>query len=253
MNREKFRQEFLKQLDAVPPLQQLFDLLPDVTFFMKDRQGRFIMRNRHGCEYCRVASEREIIGKTDHHFHPKARADLYVKSDQKVIRTGVPIINAIEPAPEEDGSDRLIICSKIPVRNRQGRIIGIAGIHREVDGFRATPKSYGRLSEAVQHLHTHYAKPLTTRQLAKMVGVSSSQFARRFQKLFNVTLRQYLLRVRVRAACRLLAHGEKNITEIAMDVGFYDHAHFSRTFSRLMGQSPLAYRKHQETTRPSGH
>lgn len=246
MNREKFRQDFLRRLDAVPPLQQLFDLLPDVTFFMKDRQGRFIMRNRHGCEYCQVSSERELIGKTDHDFHPKARADMYVKGDQKVIRTGEPIINAIEPAPEEDGSDRLIICSKIPVRDRQGRVIGIAGIHREVEGFRATPKSYGRLSEAVQHLHTHYAKPLTTRQLAKMVGVSSSQFARRFQKLFNATLRQYLLRVRVRAASRLLAQTDKSITEIAMEVGFYDHAHFSRTFSRLMGMGPLAFRKNHQ-------
>jgi AraC-like DNA-binding protein len=247
MNPEKFRQDFLQQLDAVQPLQQLFDLLPDVTFFMKDRQGRFVMRNRHGCEYCRVGSERELIGKTDYDFHPKARADLYVKGDQKVMRTGVPVINAIEPAPEEDGSDRLIICSKVPVRNRQGRIIGIAGIHREVEGFRATPKSYGRLSEAVQYLHTHYAKPLTTRQLASMVGVSSSQFARRFHKLFNATLRQYLLRIRIRAAGRLLTQSDKSITEIAVEIGFYDHAHFSRTFSRLMGIAPLAYRKQHQS------
>ena len=246
MNPDKFQQEFLDRMDAVPPFQQLFDLLPDVTFFMKDRRGRFVMRNRHGCEYCRVTSERELIGKTDHDFHPKSRADMYVKGDQKVMRTGEPILNAIEPAPEEEGSDRLIICSKVPVKDRQGRIIGIAGIHREVEGFRATPKSYGRLSEAVQHLHNHYARPLTTRQLAAMVGISASQFARRFQKLFNATLRQYLLRIRVRAACRLLTQSDKSITEIAVEVGFYDHAHFSRTFSKLMGIAPLAYRKAQQ-------
>ena len=230
-------------MDAIAPLHQLFDLLPDVTFFMKDRRGRFVMRNRHGCEYCRVASEHDLIGKTDYDFHPRDRADMYVKGDQKVMRTGVPIINAIEPAPEEAGSDRLIICSKIPVKDRQGRIIGIAGIHREVEGFRATPKSYGRLSEAVQFLHRNYARPLTTRQLATMVGISNSQFARRFQKLFHTTLRQYLLRIRIRAASRLLAQSDKNITEIAVEVGFFDHAHFSRTFSRQMGINPLAYRK----------
>jgi AraC-like DNA-binding protein len=245
MSPEKFRHDFLKRLDAVPPLQQLFDLLPDVTFFMKDRQGRFIMRNRHGCEYCRVSSERELVGKTDYDFHPKARADMYVKGDQQVMQTGLPIINAIEPAPEEDGSDRLIICSKIPLKDRQGRIIGIAGIHREVEGFRATPRSYGRLSEAVQYLHLHYAKALTTPQLAKMVGISSSQFARRFNKLFHATPRQYLQSIRIRAACRLLTQGNKSITEIAMEVGFYDHAHFSRTFTKWMGVNPLAYRKQQ--------
>jgi AraC-like DNA-binding protein len=98
----------------------------------------------------------------------------------------------------------------------------------------------------VQHLHKHYARPFTTRQLASMVGVSSSQFARRFHKLFNATLRQYLLRIRVRAACRLLAQSGQSITEIAMEVGFYDHAHFSRTFSKLMGIAPLAYRKQHQ-------
>jgi AraC-like DNA-binding protein len=61
--------------------------------------------------------------------------------------------------------------------------------------------------------------------------------------LFGATPRQYLQRVRVNAACRLLAETEKKITEIALEVGFFDHSHLSRTFSRLMGVSPLAYRK----------
>ena len=233
-------------MDAVEPLQQLFDLLPDVTFFIKDLQGRFIARNRHGCEYCRVASERELIGKTDYDFHPKEQADIYVKGDRKVMRTGVPVLNVIEPRPGQGDADRLIICSKVPVRDRAGRIIGIAGIHREVEGFRGTPKSYGRLSEAVQFIQKNYAKPLTTRQLALMVGISSSLFARRFQKLFNTTLRQYQLRLRVKAACRMLTETGKSMTEIGLEVGFYDHAHFSRTFSRMMGIGPLAYRKQHQ-------
>jgi AraC-like DNA-binding protein len=248
MNPEVFRQNFLKQLDGVQPFQQLLDLLPDVAFFMKDRQGRFVMHNRRGYEYCRVASELETIGKTDYDFYPKDRADMYVEGDRQVMRTGIPIINAIAPAPEEEGSDKLIIYSKVPLKDRQGRIIGIAGIHREVEGQRSTPKSYGRLSRAVQHLHTHHAKPLTTRQLAAMVGISHSQFDRRFRKLFGTTLRQYLLRIRVHAACRLLTQTEKSITDVALEVGFYDHAHFTRTFSKLMGIAPLAYRKRHQPT-----
>jgi len=246
MNREKFKQDFLDRLAYVQPFQQLLDLLPDVAFFMKDREGRFVMHNRRGYEYCRVASELETIGRTDYDFYPKDRADMYVEGDRRVMRTGVPIINEIAPAPEEEGSDKLIIYSKVPLRDRRGRVIGIAGIHREIEGLRAAPKSYDRLSKAVQHLHVNHAKPVSTRQLAVMVGISHSQFDRRFRKLFGTTVRQYLLRIRVHAACRLLTHSDKSITEISLEVGFYDHSHFTRTFSRLMGIAPLAYRKRHQ-------
>ena len=243
MNCEVFRQEFLKKLDGVQPFRQLFDLLPDVAFFMKDRKGRFVMHNRRGYEYCQVASELDSIGKTDYDFYPKDRADLYVEGDRQVMRTGIPIINAVAPAPETEDSDKLIVYSKVAVRDGRGRIIGIAGIHREVEGLRTTPKSYGRLSRAVEHLRTNYAEQITTRHLASMVGISNSQFDRLFRKLFGSTVRRYLLLTRVHAACRFLSHTDKSITDIALTVGFYDHAHFTRTFSKFMGIAPLAYRK----------
>ena len=247
MNPDAFRQDFLRRLDGVIPFAQLLDLLPDVAFFMKDRKGRFVMHNRRGYEYCRVASECETIGKTDYDFYPRDRADLYVEGDRQVLLTGEPILNAIAPAPEEDGSDKLIVYSKVPVRDRRGRSIGIAGSHREIEGLRAAPASYGRISRAVQHLHAQYAKPLSTRLLARMVGLSHSQFDRSFRRLFGASPRQYLLRVRVHAACRLLAGSDQAITGIALDAGFYDHSHFTRTFRRLMGLTPRAYRAtHQD-------
>ena len=246
VNPEKFQKDFIARLDATPAFRQLLDLLPDVAFFAKDRKGRFVMHNRRGYEYSRVASERETIGKTDYDFYPKARADMYVEGDRQVMETGEPIINAIAPAPEEEGSDKLIVYSKVPLMDKRGIIIGVAGIHREVEGMRTTPQSYGRLSRAIQYLHSHHVEPLTTRKLAAMVGVSTSQFDRRFSKLFHTTLRQYLLRIRTHAACRLLTETDKSITEIALETGFYDHAHFSRTFSKLMGIAPLSYRKRHQ-------
>jgi len=242
----QFRKEFLSRLDASSPFHELFDLLPDVAFFMKDKQGRFIMNNRLGCEYCRVSSELETVGKTDYDYFPKDKADAYVEGDRRVMRTGIPIINEIAPAPEKEGSCSLIVYSKVPLRDRTGKIIGVAGIHRKIDGMRAQPKSYGRLSNAVQHIHENYAKSVSSSQLAKMVGISPSQFARRFRKLFGTSLRQYLLRVRINAACTMLTQSDKGLTDISLDVGFYDHSHFTRTFTRMMGVNPLYYRKRHE-------
>ena len=243
MKVETFRRHFLGQVADLTTVGQLLDLLPDVAFFLKDRQGRFVMLNRRGIDDCGVATEHEAIGRRDHDFFPKERADLYVASDRQVIRSGVPILNAIDPAPEGTGSDKLIVYSKVPVRNRQGRIIGVAGIYRELEGLRFAPPTYHRLAQVVRHLQTRYADRWTTPQLARMVGLSSSQFDRQFRRLFNTTVRQYLLRIRVQAASRLLAQSDQAVTEVALATGFYDHAHLTRTFSRLLGMAPLAYRK----------
>jgi transcriptional regulator GlxA family with amidase domain len=137
----------------------------------------------------------------------------------------------------------LIVYSKVPVKDRRGRVIGIAGIHREIEGFRAAPKTFGRLSRAVQIIHQRYAEPLSTLELAKMTRLSRSQFDRHFRRLFGTTPREYLLRVRINAACRLLADTDRKTTDIALATGFYDHSHFSRTFCRIMGASPRAYRR----------
>ena len=243
MTPAQFKKAFLRRIGDTRLFEQLLDLLPDVAFFMKDRQGRFVMHNRRSCEYCRVRTEAETLGKTDYDFFPEGRSKMYVEGDRQVMRTGKPIINAIAPAPEEAGSDRLIIYSKVPVKDRRGRIIGIAGFHREIEGLRAPPKTFGRLSRVVEIMHERYAEPLSTRDLADEARLSRSQFDRHFRRLFGTTPREYLLRVRVDAACRLLTDTDRKTTDIAQEAGFYDHSHFSRTFRRITGVTPGDFRR----------
>ncbi|MFO7937867.1 MAG: helix-turn-helix domain-containing protein [Kiritimatiellia bacterium] len=243
MDTHRFKRDFLEKLDGMGVFEDLMDLLPDVAFFVKDRESRFVMSNRRHCEVCHVGSELEIIGKTDYDFFPRDRADLYVTRDRQIMESGVPMVNVVSPAPEEEGSNHLIIGSKFALKDSGGNIIGVAGIHRAVDGMRATPKSFGPFSRAVQYIHDNYSESINTRKIALMVGMSHRQFNRRFRRFFNTSLCQYLMRVRVNAACRLLAETDYSITEIAEEVGFYDQSHFSKTFTRFMGISPLKYRK----------
>lgn len=243
MNPAQFKARFLRRIGDYQAFQTLLDLLPDVAFFMKDQKGRFVMQNRRSLEYCRVGLEAEAIGKTDYDFWPRDRAETYVVGDRQVMATGNPIINAIGPAPEGVGSDRLIIYSKVPVRDRKGRIIGIAGTHREVEGLRAAPGKFGQLSRAVQRLHQHFSTPLSTPELAAIAGLSRSQFERVFHRLFGTSPMDYLLRVRVNAACLLLEKTDHKCTDIALECGFYDHSHFTRMFQRFMGMPPQSYRQ----------
>lgn len=237
--------EFLGRVADFRPFKQLFDLLPDVAFFVKDRRGRFIMNNRLATEVCGVGSETETIGKIGSEFFQDDRMALYSQQDEQVMRSGRPIINALCPPPRR-GTEALIIYSKVPLKDRGGKVIGLAGIWREVRGLRGPPSAWGRLSRAVEKMHSHYADPPDFDALARTAGLSRSQFDRQFRRLFGCSPREYLLFVRIDAASRLLETTAKKTIDIAVETGFYDHSHFSRTFRRLVGCSPLTYRRRNE-------
>lgn len=236
------RRRFLQRIGDFRPLQQLLDLLPDVAWFVKDRQSRFVMNNRRAFECCGVSSEEETIGKMGHEFFPSELMTLYLEQDRQVMETGQPIINAICPSPEK-GSDKFIIFSKVPLRDRRNRVIGLAGIWREVEMRRAPEPQIRKFSRAVAMIHQRYAEPVTTQELAGAAGLSRSQFTRQFHRWFGAAPHEYLLRVRVNQACRLLAESELKTTDIAIQTGFFDHSHFSRTFRRFMGTCPSRYRR----------
>jgi AraC-like DNA-binding protein len=245
-----FQLDFLSKIGDPRALQQLLDLVPEVAFFIKDRRGRFVLSSRRATDCCRVNSEAEVIGKNDYDFFPEDRASLYRQQDQQVMSTGEPIVNAVCPTPEE-GSNALIIFSKVPLRDRRGRVVGVAGIHRELRGQRASPPMVGRIARAVAIMHESYAKPLHISELAAAVRLSRSQFDRQFHRLFGTTPREYLQRVRVSAACRLLEETDQKTTQIALATGFYDHSHFSRTFRRIMGSCPQVFRRRHGAQRLS--
>ncbi len=243
MKNTKARSHFFGKISSFDQLFEIFDLLPDCSFFVKDHRGRFVALNRRGCEYCGVESADEAFEKTDYDFFPKHRADEYRADDLAVMKSGEPIVNRIESAPEGEGSPRLVITSKLPIRDRKGKVIGVAGFSRSVEGMSKAPDSIAAFAKVVAHIHTHANEKLTSGQLAKMADLSTSQFERRFRRSFGCSSRQYLIRVRIDKATRMLAETDASITEVAHASGFFDHAHFSRAFRRQMSVSPSTYRR----------
>ena len=132
MESARLQAEFYRQLAPDEQIVRLFDLLPEVSFFIKNRKGQFIALSLNKFEHCGVLREEDAVGKTDHDFFPAARADAYRADDLAVMDSGQPIVNRMEAAPETLGSPRLVATSKIPLRDRRGRVIGIAGFSRPV-------------------------------------------------------------------------------------------------------------------------
>ncbi len=242
MNAQESRQQFLENLPA-QQVMALFDLLPEVSFFMKNREGEFVALNKKGREFCGVATEEEAFGKTDFDFFPTDRAKAYHEDDLLVMETGQPVINRIEASPEPIPSRRLVVTNKLPILDSSRNIIGVAGFSRRVEGFSDNTGKIARFAKVVSYLHENYGKSVHTSRLAEMAGLSESQFNRRFRQTFGTSARQFLLRIRTEAAAQMLQETDATITTVAIECGFHDHAHLTRTFQRIMHCTPTQYRK----------
>ena len=89
---------------------------------------------------------------------------------------------------------------------------------------------------------TGYGGPLGVEDLANAAHLAPSSFARQFKAAVGVTPMQFVTAYRVERARERLADPEAPMAGIAADCGFADQAHFSRTFKRVAGETPRAYR-----------
>jgi PAS domain S-box-containing protein len=239
----RLKANFLSKIGRSQPFMELFDHLGDVYFFMKDQRGHFVAANPLQVEKLGCGSEADVIGKTDHDFFPRHLVAAYREDDRRVMATGRPIIKKVEVVANPDGTMEWHITSKLPVWDRAGRVIGITGFMRKLDRDAHSWLPYQEMSRVVDYIRANYAAPLMVATLARVVGLSVSQFERRFQQVFHMTPTRFLTRFRVTRACDFLIKTNGTITQIALDVGFFDHSHFSRSFKSILGLSPGEYRR----------
>ena len=231
--------------DAFGPILQLaplFDVVPDVFLYVKDRRSRFVHVNRHWLTVRGFPDVAAVRGLTDFDLHPTHLAERYVQEDERVMGADRPLPRQVWLVPGQSGRLDWYESSKFPLRDPDGAVIGIAGVMWSLE--RAdVPQPSGPMREVVAQIARTPGEPHLVPELAEAAGLSVSQFERTFKRLFHLTPRQYVQRVRINAACEALLNTDDPIAEIAVASGFYDQSHFTKTFRRLMGTPPATYRR----------
>jgi AraC family transcriptional regulator len=98
------------------------------------------------------------------------------------------------------------------------------------------------LEQAREFLHAHFSDEMTLESIARTVRTHPVHLARVFRRHYGCTVGEYVRRLRVEAACRELSSTDAPLPQIALAAGFYDQSHFSRTFKKIVGLTPTAYR-----------
>ena len=100
-----------------------------------------------------------------------------------------------------------------------------------------------KINKVFQYVKENYESPITLEEISQVALLTEPAFCRYFKKHTKKTFTQFVNDFRIRQAIRLLALGDKSISEIANEVGFNNFSHFNKQFKRVTGEAPSKYKK----------
>ncbi len=229
-------------MDIDPPvLETLFDVVPDVVFFAKDAAGRYTSVNETLVARCGRRHKRDLLGKTPLELFPRPLADGYAAQDRDVVASGTPVLDRLELHLYPNRAPGWCLTRKLPIR-AGGRTTGLIGISRDLGSPERKDPVYPRLRRVVDELHAHIAEPARIGDLARLADMSVSQLERQFRRVFQLTPRAFLTKLRIDHAAALLG-GRATIASIAQACGYADHSAFTRQFRSVVGVTPRDYQR----------
>lgn len=107
------------------------------------------------------------------------------------------------------------------------------------------PSVFGdkKIEKIIAYLNKRYTQPVSLGEIASYTAMNEAAFCRYFKQETGKTFKQYILDMRIGYACKLLAAGRMNVSQISLECGFESTAHFNRIFKRITGMTPTSYRE----------
>jgi PAS domain S-box-containing protein len=132
ITKRKIQEEYANEMEA---FHLLMNRLPDAIYF-KDIKSRFTRVNKAIARRLRATSMQAMLGKTDFDFFSSEHAQGAFDDEQKIIRTGKPLVGIVEKETFHDGSLRWVSTTKEPVYDKEKRIVGTFGISRDITALK---------------------------------------------------------------------------------------------------------------------
>jgi PAS domain S-box-containing protein len=227
------------------PLERLFDDLPAIVFFVKDRGGRYVAVNSTLARRCGFEDKAALLGKRPSDLFPAALAARYERQDQRVLTTGKPVLDQLELHLYPDRRRGWCLTNKYPVPDQAtGEICAVIGISRDVEDSAqgAAARGLPGLIRALEIIQARIENPPSIEELALACGLTPANFSRLVRRIFQLTPGRLAMKARIDEALHLLTTTDESLAEIALSTGFCDQSAFTRHFRRMIGLPPGAFR-----------
>jgi diguanylate cyclase (GGDEF)-like protein/PAS domain S-box-containing protein len=133
--------------------QHLLELVPAILW-AKDAKSRFRIANKAAAVKIGRQSPEELIGKDDFELHPPETAEQYFADEQRIIRSGEPMIDKEEYVIDPSGRKFWISTTKVPLRDETGEIVGLVGASRDITERRQADQLRDGQSEILEMIAT---------------------------------------------------------------------------------------------------
>ena len=122
---------------------------------------------------------------------------------------------------------------------------------KSIQGSGDSPASTSKLAAwqeatAKQLMLANLDAGISVAEVAEACALSRSHFTRKFKESTLLSPHVWLRQQRVDKAMALLRDSPLSLTQVAMECGFFDQAHFCRVFARSQGMTPLAFKRRQQ-------
>ena len=240
----KKQEQFLRNIAPDSHFHIVFEALPGVHFFVKNRAGQVMLVSKGLLAHFGFQDESQILGKTDQELVAEPYAAKYMADDALVYQSGKPLMHRVELWVDCVGLPNWYVTSKFPLRTHNGEIIGIMGILQSSENTAPGSPESAKIASAVAMLRDSLDSFPGANTLARACHLSVRQLQRLFSATFGMSPRAYWIKTRVRAACERLRGNRESLVEIAASLGFTDQSSFTRQFRKHTGLTPNAYRRH---------
>ncbi len=162
-------------------LRVLLDSIPD-SIYIRDLDGCYAVVNRALAELVGCDDPEQVTGKTPFDFFPEERARHIIAEDHEVMESGEPLINQNSRLQGPGGEIHHLLTSRVPVRDREGKVFGIVGINRDVTEQERARRALKQTEHRMQEIVDNSPSPM----YAKSVTGHYLMINRRYEELFQV-------------------------------------------------------------------
>src|SRR5690606_17403640 len=118
--------------------------------FVKDLRGVYVLDNLAHRQFLKVDDLHEIVGKGVFDFYPEELASLYQADDQRVLQTGIPILDREEPAVSPDGEVIWLSTNKVPLLDLEGKQVGLVSVSTDISERKAAEEKMRTFAEQLE-------------------------------------------------------------------------------------------------------
>ena len=99
------------------------------------------------------------------------------------------------------------------------------------------------MEKILKYINSEYMNDISLKEISKKFNYSFSHLSMKFKKVFGITYKEYLQKIRIEQSMRLLAHSDFSIEEISQSVGYKDIKAFYQVFKKIANTTPASFRK----------